>query len=896
MDGINSVVANRLKYNINLVNKSCMYTTHLSGNLPLVAEPGSSYETASSPSKWVEALVYCPGIGEDAQNGEDSRSMQLYTYSLPPEMEVQPGDILTVPFGTQVLRAIAIRIINQPPANLAPEKIRDIDEVVSPGFLRATYSTLLLRVASYYHAPLMTVIKATLPPGLLDKPQRRLRLNPDTIPTGAAAFLSLSARGILEVLQASKTSDCAWNYVKQQLEKQHRINRNGAERGLKELLKRRWVKSYLEIAPATKPKLRKAIALSANAYSSNVTLTSRQREILKFLSTQGGGEMWLDDLIKTYKTTLSTLETLAENGCVVIQEQEILRKLAEPEVAANADKVLTDRQAYALENINNLAGYAQVLLHGVTGSGKTEVYLQAIAPVLAAGKSALVLVPEIGLTPQLSDRFRARFGSKVCIYHSNLSKGERYDTWRQMLAGEPQVVIGTRSAVFAPLPHLGLIILDEEHDSSFKQDQPTPTYHARTVAQWRAELENCPLILGSATPSLETWVEVSERGSRGELSNYQLPISNYPLPITHYLSLPERIQSRPLPPVEIVDMRQELREGNRSIFSRSLQDALQQLQEEQKQGILFIHRRGHSSFVSCRSCGYVMECPNCDVSLSYHYTYEGAPQLLRCHYCNFVIAHPKTCPECSSPYFKFFGSGTQRVEQELKKQFPQLRCIRFDSDTTRNKGSHRTLLTQFANGEADILLGTQMLTKGLDLPQVTLVGVVAADGLLHLSDYRASERAFQTLTQVAGRAGRGDDPGRAILQTYTPEHPVIQAAQHHAYEYFTRSELQQRAALNYPPYGRLILFRLSSLDEIEVENTALMLAAHLRPVDQNAASYEILGPAPASIMRVANRYRWQILIKFPPNIPLDLPDLTELRNLCPDSVSLTIDVDPLNFM
>ncbi|HBE33891.1 MAG TPA: primosomal protein N', partial [Cyanobacteria bacterium UBA11368] len=238
----------------------------------------------------------------------------------------------------------------------------------------------------------------------------------------------------------------------------------------------------------------------------------------------------------------------------------------------------------------------------------------------------------------------------------------------------------------------------------------------------------------------------------------------------------------------------------------------------------------------------------------------------------------------------------QRVEQELQKQFPHLRCIRFDSDTTRNKGSHRTLLTQFANGEADILLGTQMLTKGLDLPQVTLVGVVAADGLLHLSDYRASERAFQTLTQVAGRAGRGDDPGRAILQTYTPDHPVIQAAQHHAYEYFTRSELQQRAALNYPPYGRLILLRLSSLDEVEVENTALMLAAHLRPVEENPASYEILGPAPASIMRVANRYRWQILIKFPPNIPVELPDLTELRNLCPDSVTLTIDVDPLNFM
>ena len=531
-----------------------------------------------------------------------------------------------------------------------------------------------------------------------------------------------------------------------------------------------------------------------------------------------------------------------------------------------------------------------MLLHGVTGSGKTEVYLQAIAPLLQRGQSALVLVPEIGLTPQLTDRFRARFGNKVCVYHSALSDGERYDTWRQMLTGEPQVVIGTRSAVFAPLPHLGLIILDEEHDGSFKQDSPIPTYHARTVAQWRAELENCPIVLGSATPSLETWVNFRERGegrgARGEADSSPC----------HYVSLPERIQSRPMPPVEVVDMRQELQQGNRSIFSRSLQDALQQLQEREQQGILFIHRRGHSTFVSCRSCGYVIECPNCDVSLAYHHTEEGAPELLRCHYCNFARSHPRNCPECSSPYLKFFGSGTQRVAQELAQQFPQLSFIRFDSDTTRTKGSHRTLLTRFANREADLLVGTQMLTKGLDLPQVTLVGVMAADGLLHLADYRASERAFQTLTQVAGRAGRGDDPGRVIVQTYSPEHPVIQAVQRHEYESFTQSELQQRAALNYPPYGRLILLRLSSTDAAEVQNTAQHVAYVLTPKDGEMSGYEILGPAPASILRVSNRYRWQILLKFAHELLPELPDWNAVRSLCPSSVSLTIDVDPLNLM
>ncbi|MBE9149759.1 replication restart helicase PriA, partial [Coleofasciculus sp. LEGE 07092] len=362
---------------------------------------------------------------------------------------------------------------------------------------------------------------------------------------------------------------------------------------------------------------------------------------------------------------------------------------------------------------------------------------------------------------------------------------------------------------------------------------------------------------------------------------------------SHYLSLPERIYSRPLPPVEIVDMRRELQQGNRSIFSRSLQEGLQQLQDQRQQGILFIPRRGHSTFVSCRSCGYVVECPNCDVSLSYHYTHEGATQLLRCHYCNYTRVHPRNCPECGSPYLKFFGSGTQRVAQELAKEFPDLRIIRFDSDTTRTKGAHRTLLTRFANGEADLLVGTQMLTKGLDIAGVTLVGVVAADGLLHLADYRAAERAFQTLTQVAGRAGRGDDPGQVIVQTYCPQHPVIQAVKNHEYESFTEAELEQRQVLNYPPYGHLILLRLSGLEEVEVENAAAELAEWL---GQAGLGYEILGPAPAGIMRMARRYRWHILLKFPAEVAVELPDVEELRGVCPPEVSLTIDVDPLNMM
>ena len=822
-----------------------MYSIGAKSSVIAVAEPGGSYQSPAKLPEWVEVLVDCPGCSD------------LFTYKIPAQLAIKPGDILSVPFGATQVGAIAIRLLTEPNLDIPLEKIREVEDVVSEGFFPAGYWTLLNRVAAYYYTPLIQVIRVALPPGLLGRSQRRLRLT-SLGKKNLAIYISPIAQQVITLLEKTPTADYSYHYIQQKVK--------AAYRGIRELIRLGLAENYLEPPQLTKPKLQKAVTLLDNNHDD---LTARQKEIVEVLRRQGG-EIWQSELLQLCNTSTSTLKALVDKGYIVIEDREILRREQGPTVAADWAKSLTPAQNNALETINSLTGFAQVLLHGVTGSGKTEVYLQAIAPLLEQGKSALVLVPEIGLTPQLTDRFRARFGNKVHVYHSALSDGERYDTWRQMLTGEPQIIIGTRSAIFAPLPNLGLIILDEEHDSSFKQDSPIPTYHARTIAQWRAELAHCPLILGSATPSLESWV-----------SGNQL-----------YLSLPERINSRPLPPVEIVDMRQELKEGNRSIFSRKLQNALQQLAERQQQGILFIHRRGHSTFVSCRSCGYVLECPHCDVSLAYHHVEEGAPELLRCHYCNYGRLHPPHCPECSSPYLKFFGSGTQRVAQELTKQFPNLKIIRFDSDTTTTKGSHRKLLTQFANGEAHLLVGTQMLTKGLDLPQVTLVGVVAADGLLHLSDYRANERTFQTLTQVAGRAGRGDDPGRVIVQTYTPEHPIIEAVQKHDYQSFADAELAQRQTLNYPPYGRLILLRLSSLDPIQVQNTAQIIATFLN----NKEGFEILGPAPASILRVANRYRWQILLKFDPDALPNLPDWPEVLSLSPASVSLTIDVDPINIM
>ncbi|MFO5529525.1 MAG: primosomal protein N' [Cuspidothrix sp.] len=822
-----------------------MYSNSVNSSVIAVAEPGRPYPSQTKLSQWVEVLVDCPGCSD------------IFTYKIPDQLLIKPGDILSVPFGATQVGGIAIRLLTQPDVDIPLEKIREVEDVVSQGFFPPGYWTLLNQVASYYYTPLIQVIRVALPPGLLGRSQRRLRLTP-LGKENLAIYISPTAQQVINLLQKTPTADYSYHYIQQKVK--------AAYRGIRELIRLGLAENYLEPPRLTQPKLQKAVTLLDNH---DDYLTTRQKEIVEVLRRQGG-EMWQSELLQLCSTSTSTLKALVDKGYIVIEDREILRREQGVTVIGDHHKSLTPAQNNALETINSLARFAQVLLHGVTGSGKTEVYLQAISPIVEQGKSALVLVPEIGLTPQLTDRFRARFGNKVQVYHSALSDGERYDTWRQMLTGEPQIIIGTRSAIFAPLPNLGLIILDEEHDSSFKQDAPIPTYHARTVAQWRAALENCPLILGSATPSLESWVS----------RNHQ------------YLSLPERINSRPLPPVEIVDMRQELKEGNRSIFSRKLQNALEKLEEKQQQGILFIHRRGHSTFVSCRSCGYVLECPHCDVSLAYHHVEAGAQELLRCHYCNYGRLHPPHCPECSSPYLKFFGSGTQRVAQELNKQFPNLKIIRFDSDTTNTKGAHRNLLTKFANGEAHLLVGTQMLTKGLDLPQVTLVGVVAADGLLHLSDYRANERTFQTLTQVAGRAGRGDDPGRVIIQTYTPEHPIIAAVQKHDYQSFCDAELAQRQALNYPPYGRLILLRLSSLDPIQVQNVAQIIATFL----SDKEGFEILGPAPASILRVANRYRWQILLKFAPDALPNLPDWQQVRSLCPSSVSLTIDVDPINIM
>jgi len=884
----------------------------------LVAEAQTAYATARSP--WLEVLVDCPGVEK------------LFIYRVPDDLAVQVGDVVSVPFGSQQVGAIAVRFIAEAQLpeflttqGLAHTQVKPIEDVLAQGLFPPTYWQLLERVTTYYGAPLMTTIRAALPPRLLQRSQRRLRWHPQSLTPMPSPGISPTAQLILNIFQAGKREDYSERYIYQTVQTLLRRSRQPAGRSpiqqaLRELIRQGWVSRELASPKVNRPKLRQVLTLQSTALTYPY-LTPRQRELLNQLH-QMGGEVWLTDFLQQVHTSRETIARLEQVQCVVVSDREVLRQFEQQQVSQpwqppDRPKTLTSAQAQALQTLKAATGFTQFLLHGVTGSGKTEVYLQAIAPVLARGQAALVLVPEIGLTPQLTDRFSARFGDRVWVYHSGLSEGERFDTWRQMLQGEPQVVIGTRSAVFAPLRNLGLIILDEEHDTSFKQDQPAPTYHARRVATWRGELENCPVILGSATPALETWLEVVKAD--------HLPIAPPPA----YLSLPQRVGDRPLPTVQVVDMREELQAGNRSIFSADLQRAIGQLPQQQQQGILFIHRRGHSSFVGCRSCGETLDCPRCAVSLSYHHTHDRAIPQLRCHYCNYQRLQPQNCPACQSPYLKFFGSGTQRVTRELERLFPHLRVLRFDSDTTQRKGAHRQLLDRFAAGEADILVGTQMLTKGLDLPSVGLVGIVAADGLLGMPHYGAGERAFQTLVQVAGRAGRGDRPGHVILQTYQPDHPVVQAVQQHDYFAFLPAELALRRSLNYPPYARLALIKLSATHLEQVQAIAEQLThylknnfkkyfqppappfasgtsgvsaetvAHVANVENtksivNAANtvVEILGPAPAPIERIADRYRWQILLKFAREQSLSL-QVEDLRRFCPSSVSLELDIDPL---
>ena len=579
------------------------------------------------------------------------------------------------------------------------------------------------------------------------------------------------------------------------------------------------------------------------------------------------------------KELLSThLKTAEKNGWLSFEEVESYRDpFANHDFPKTFPWQLNAEQQQAVSRI--LAAEAQgeattFLLEGITGSGKTEVYLQSIAEILNKGKTAMMLVPEIALTPQMVQRFKSRFGKAVAVLHSGLSQGEKYDEWRKIERGEAQVVVGARSAVFAPLQKIGLIIIDEEHEATYKQED-TPRYHARDLAIWRSQYHHCPVILGSATPSLES-------RARAQKKRYEL------------LYLTQRAhENAQLPSVTIVDLKEEYAQKNTSTFSRLLQEKISNRLQQKEQIVLLLNRRGYSSFMMCRDCGYVLPCPNCDISLTLHMDVKK----MRCHYCGHQEKIPKKCPDCQGEKIRYYGTGTQKVEEELQALFPSSRILRMDVDTTRKKGAHEKILKAFEEQEADILLGTQMIAKGLDYPNITLVGVLNADTALNLPDFRSSERTFQLLTQVSGRAGRGAKPGEVIVQTFNPEHHSIVLAQAQDYEAFYQQEMILRHQSGYPPFYFTVKITISHPAEQVVAKKSYQIAEQLK----NGLSPEsrILGPTPSGITRIKNRYYYQIILKYKHEVHLH----RMLREILETSQSeqrknlyVSIDYEPLNFI
>jgi len=565
----------------------------------------------------------------------------------------------------------------------------------------------------------------------------------------------------------------------------------------------------------------------------------KQKEMLEFF-IENESPIAQSELLQQLGTTASTVKTLVDKGLLCRFKKEVLRNpYDDAAFERTLPLILTDQQEQAIEPIRNAITEAQhhvCLLHGITGSGKTEVYLQAIQQVIDQGREAIVLVPEIALTPQMVTRFKGRFGSKVAVLHSALSAGEKYDEWRKIQRKEVQVVVGARSAIFAPFENLGIIIMDEEHETTYKQEDQ-PRYHARDVAIYRAKTHSCPVILGSATPTLESY-------ARAQKGVYQLA------------ELTERTNKKPLPTVEIADMREELHAGNRTMFSRNLKEKMEERIAKKEQIVLLLNRRGYSTFVMCRDCGLVKECPHCDIALTYHKNTNG----LKCHYCSHEERMPDICPECESDAIRYFGTGTQRVEEALAQLMPEARVIRMDVDTTRKKGAHEKLLNRFSNGEADILLGTQMIAKGLDFENVTLVGVLTADSMLHLPDFRSSERTFQLLTQVSGRAGRHELPGEVIVQTYTPDHYSVELASVYDFDTFYNREMQMRKTFQYPPYVFLALVTVSHENKIFAMQTTQKIVQFLNQFGEGQLI--VLGPTPSPIARMKDRYRFQCMIKY----------------------------------
>ncbi|MCM3732223.1 primosomal protein N' [Fictibacillus nanhaiensis] len=749
---------------------------------------------------------------------------KTFDYKIPEEWKnwAEPGMRVIVPFGPRKLQGFILEV--KPSSSV--KGIKSITEILDPlPVLTPELIDLGKWLAESTLSFYITAYQAMLPAAMKATYEKFFEiLKPEEIPD--EIFSLFSANNELSLMDVTKH----YPHLLKNLQELTKTGVLDVIYKVKDKANKKKIK-FISIADRT---------LAEEMLQQNQKKAEKQKAVLSEMISRPPGEYSLQEILNETGASISSVQSLCKKGVLFIEEKEVYRDPFQGRNIKRTDALsLTENQQNAitpiLESIENNE-HQTILVHGVTGSGKTEIYLQSIQSVLDKGKEAIVLVPEISLTPQMVNRFKGRFGSSVAVLHSALSIGEKYDEWRKILRKEVSVVVGARSAVFAPFENLGIVIIDEEHETSYKQEDH-PRYHARDVAIWRGRYHSCPIVLGSATPALETY-------ARAQKGRYKLA------------GLKERVHSNPMPEVTIVDMREELKNGNRSMFSNELMEKLKTGLEKGEQSVLFLNRRGYASFILCRDCGYVAQCPHCDISLTFHKRFGE----LKCHYCGYKETTPSACPSCTSEHIRFFGTGTQKVEEELTKVLPEARVIRMDVDTTSKKGSHERLLTAFGDGEADILLGTQMIAKGLDFPKVTLVGVLAADTMLHLPDFRASEKTFQLLTQVSGRAGRHELEGKVIVQGYDISHYSIQLASQHDYESFYNFEMKTRKLHQYPPFYYLGLLTFSHLELMQVveasEKAASFLSKRLSPDSL------LLGPVTSPIARVKDRYRYQVMIKY----------------------------------
>jgi primosomal protein N' (replication factor Y) len=764
---------------------------------------------------------------------------QTFSYSLPSNLAVDIGQAVWVPFGDKLLQGVVLELADQP----AVEETKDIAGVIQPRPVLSPHHVQLAQwISHYYLSPLFDAVALMLPPAFERRQLAFVSANPvpDDFDLSSLTPEQRQVLGLLKERVGLKKIERALGKKKAQTIVSQLIKRGLATRSyeLERVKARPKIEPFLRLAVTAGEARDEAARLHKKG-------AKRQAELLEYLLEKDQTVPWAEAR-KNTSSSKAVADALINKGLVAVEQVEVRRDpLARQAITPSQPLSPTEAQKSALEAIKSglKEGKGVYLLHGVTGSGKTEVYLQALAEALKMGKRGIVLVPEIALTPQTIERFAARFPGRVAVMHSQLSLGEQFDEWQRIQNGDFDVVIGPRSAVFAPQPNLGLIVIDEEHEWSYKQTDKSPRYHTRDVALKLAELSGATVILGSATPDVESYYHAQK-------GDYKL------------LSLPGRVTPRdgtPLPQVEIVDMREELKDGVRGLFSRSLSEAISRAITDDEQVILFLNRRGAATFIQCRSCGFVLRCRRCDVPLTYHLAEES----LVCHQCNRRVPVPESCPRCKRRNLKFLGLGTQKLEQEAGYNFPTARLLRWDTDVTRGRYSHDEILSKFRRHQADILIGTQMVAKGLDLPLVTLVGVVSADTALNLPDFRAGERTFQLLSQVGGRAGRGVRGGRVIIQSYAPEHYAIQAAAKHDYAAFYNKEVEYRLKLRNPPFSQLACLSYSHTNDIlcqrEAERMRSLLAGEID--SKGIADIEIVGPAPAFIHRRRGKFRWQLILR-----------------------------------